>query len=51
MSVLTNLGRTAARAVGGLALDASNGVLTAASSVKAAATDSRSVRRPCGCTW
>lgn len=38
MSVLTNLGRTAARAVGGLALDASNGVLTAASSVKAAAT-------------
>ncbi|HEY5879195.1 MAG TPA: hypothetical protein VIU11_09800 [Nakamurella sp.] len=36
--VLTNLGRTAARAVGGLALDASNGILTAASGVKAAVT-------------
>jgi len=38
VSVLTNLGRTAVRAVGGLALDASNGVLTAAASVRAAAT-------------
>jgi hypothetical protein len=36
MNVLANLGRTAARAVGGLALDASNGVLTAAAGVKAA---------------
>lgn len=34
--VVTNLGRTAARALGGLALDASNGVLTAASTVRAA---------------
>jgi hypothetical protein len=38
MGVLTNLGRTAARAVGGLALDVSNGVLTAASTVGAAVT-------------
>ncbi|HOZ58656.1 MAG TPA: zinc-dependent metalloprotease family protein [Nakamurella multipartita] len=38
MSVVTNLGRTAARAVGGLALDASHGVLTAAAGVRAAAT-------------
>ena len=35
-TVLANLGRTAARAAGGLALDASNGVLTAASTVRAA---------------
>jgi hypothetical protein len=38
MGVLTNLGRTATRAVGGLALDAANGVLTAADTIRAAAT-------------
>jgi len=38
MGVLTNLGRTATRAVGGLALDAANGVLTAADGVRAAVT-------------
>ena len=38
MGVLTNLGRTATRAVGGLALDAANGVLTAADTVRAAIT-------------
>jgi hypothetical protein len=37
-SVLVNLGRTATRAVGGLALDAANGVLTAADTVRAAVT-------------
>lgn len=36
MGVLTNLGRTATRAVGGLALDAANGVLSAADTVLAA---------------
>ena len=36
--VLVNLGRTATRAVGGLALDAANGVLTAADTVRAAVT-------------
>lgn len=36
--VLANLGRTATRAVGGLALDAANGVLTAADTVRAAVT-------------
>ena len=36
MGVLTNLGRTATRAVGGLALDAANGVLSAADTVRAA---------------
>ncbi len=36
MSIVTNLGRTAARAVAGLALDATNGVLTAADSIRAA---------------
>lgn len=38
MGVLTNLGRTATRAVGGLTLDAANGVLTAADTVRAAVT-------------
>lgn len=38
MSVLTNLGRTAARAVGGLTLDAANGLLTAGDTVRAAVT-------------
>lgn len=38
MGVLTNLGRTATRAFGGLTLDAANGVLTAAAGVRAAAT-------------
>lgn len=41
MNVLGNLGRTAARAVGGVALDASHGVLTAAAGVKAAVTGER----------
>ncbi len=36
--VLVNLGRTATRAGGGLALDAANGVLTAADTVRAAVT-------------
>ncbi|WP_420120564.1 matrixin family metalloprotease [Nakamurella sp.] len=38
MGVLTNLGRTATRAVGGLTLDAANGVLSAADTVRAAVT-------------
>lgn len=41
MGLLTNLGRTATRAVGGLALDAANGVLTAGETVRAAATGQR----------
>jgi len=37
-NVLANLGRTATRAVGGLALDAANGVLTAADTVRSVVT-------------
>lgn len=41
MGVLSNVGRTAARAVGGLTLDAANGVLTAGDTVRAAVTGRR----------